>query len=511
MSANAQSPAPPSRRSFLDLTHDEARSFLLKAESYCSLDLPPYIGFADLIAGVHTVLDGKRLADLRQANPRDHDEVNYTILHNKDGRYAWRPFQLIHPALYVSLVHAITEEASWQLICGRFKQFAANDQIRCLSLPVVSSSDQKDRAEQVSHWWHEVEQRSIEMSLDYDYLIETDITDCYGAIYTHSIAWALHTKVEAKQKRRNQNLIGNVIDAHIQDMRHGQTNGIPQGSVLMDFVAEMVLGFADLELSERLAAEEVTDYQILRYRDDYRVFVNSPQVGEAIVKLITEATTGLGLKLSPIKTKASSDVVRASIKSDKLGWNSRKQTAKSLQKHLLIIHDHAINYPNAGSLVIALNDYYKRVSRIASLSESPKPFIAIVVDIAYRNPRTYAICAAILSKLLSFIDGKDERLCIANRIRKKFSHIPNTGHMQIWLQRVTFPLDKAIEYDETVCKLVAAKAERLWDSDWIASADLKAAVDAGKIVDTKSRDEIAPVIPLTEVELFLSRAAEGYY
>lgn len=176
MSASAPSRAHSSRRSILDLTQDEARSFLLKPESYCSLDLPPYIGFADLIDGVHKVLHGKRLTGLRQSNPRDHDEVNYTILHNKDGRYAWRPFQLIHPALYVSLVHVITEEASWQLIRGCFQQFAANDQIRCLSLPVVSSSDQKDRSEQVSHWWNEVEQRSIEMSLDYDYLIETDIT-----------------------------------------------------------------------------------------------------------------------------------------------------------------------------------------------------------------------------------------------------------------------------------------------------------------------------------------------
>lgn len=511
MSVNALSPAHLSRRSILALTHDEARSFLLKAESYCSLDLPPYIGFADLIAGVHTVLDGKRLADLKQANPRDHDEVNYTVLHNKDGRYAWRPIQLIHPALYVSLVHAITEEASWQLICRRFEEFAANDQIRCLSLPVVSSSDQKDRAEQVSHWWHEVEQRSIEMSLDHDYLIETDITDCYGAIYTHSIAWALHTKEEAKRNRRDQNLIGNVIDSHIQDMRHGQTNGIPQGSVLMDFVAEMVLGFADLELSERLRAENILDYRILRYRDDYRVFVNNPPVGEAIVKVITEVTTELGLKLSSAKTKASGDVVRASIKTDKLGWITRKQTDKNLQKHLLIIHDHAINFPNSGSLAIALNDYHKRILRVAASLENPRPLIAIVVDIAYRNPRTYAICAAILSKLLFSIEGSNERLFIADRIREKFSQIPNTGHMQIWLQRVTLCLDPAIAYDEAVCRLVAGNAERLWNSDWISSADLKDAVNAGKIVNAEVRDEIAPVVPLTEVELFLSNTVEGYY
>lgn len=35
-------------------------------------------------------------------------------------------------------------------------------------------------------------------------------------------------------------------------MQHNQTNGIPQGSVLMDFVAEIVLGYVDLRLSKEL-------------------------------------------------------------------------------------------------------------------------------------------------------------------------------------------------------------------------------------------------------------------
>ncbi len=520
MNAKVLSPVLTSRRSILDLTYNEARTFLLKPESYCSLDLPPYIAFGDLINGVHQILDGKRLTDFKkkkQANPRDHDDVNYTILHNKDGKYAWRPFQLIHPALYVSLVHAITEEDSWKLIRDRFQKFATNNKIRCLSLPVMSFSDEKDRAEQVSHWWNAVEQRSIELSLDYGYLIETDITDCYGAIYTHSIAWALHTKDEAKKKtnRNNPNLIGNVIDSHIQDMRHGQTNGIPQGSVLMDFIAEMVLGFADQALSERLQTKkDITDYRILRYRDDYRIFINSPQVGDEIVKLITETTADLGLKLSLPKTKMSNNIVRASIKSDKLAWMARKQSDENLQKHLLIIYGHATSFPNTGSLVIALNGYHKRVSKLTSLL-SPQPLIAIVVDIAYRNPRTYPICAAILSKLLSFIANNDERLDIVKRIRKTFSQIPNTGHMQIWLQRVTFPLDRNIDYDETVCKLVVAgntgNIRPLWNNDWISCPELKAAVNATKIVDTTTRDKIAQVISPKEVELFLSKTGEGYY
>lgn len=101
-----------------------------------------------------------------------------------------------------------------------------------MSIPVVENALQTNQKAQILAWWENIEQHSIELSLDYEYLIETDITNCYGALYTHSIAWALHTKDVAKQQRR-ENLIGNIIDKYIRAMRYGQTNGIPQGSVLM--------------------------------------------------------------------------------------------------------------------------------------------------------------------------------------------------------------------------------------------------------------------------------------
>lgn len=512
MNANALDAAAkePRSKSILELTAAEAQAFLLKPESYCGLDLPPYIRFDTLIEGVHLALEGKKLSDL-SSKPRDHDDVNYTILNNKDGKYAWRPFQLIHPALYVSLVHHLTTDANWQFVLDRFKTFSANAKIQCLSLPVISLSNEKDKAEQVSHWWHAVEQRSIELSLDYEYLLETDITDCYGAIYTHSIAWALHTKPKAKEQRTNKSLLGNLIDAHIQDMRHGQTNGIPQGSTLMDFIAEMVLGLADLELSEKILGADIHDYRILRYRDDYRVFVNNPQDGERIVKFLTEVTIGLGLKLNPAKTKASNDVVRAAIKGDKLAWTSRKHTEKSLQKRLLIIHDHAVQFPNAGSLVVALNAFHKRISRVKALIEQPMPLIAIVVDIAYRNPRTYAICAAILSKLMSFLESVDEKVAVANKINARFAKIPNTGHMQIWIQRVTLPISAELAYEEPICKLVAGETVALWNTEWISEKSLNDAIDVTKIIDSETLAGLEPVVRADEVELFLSKPMGGYY
>jgi hypothetical protein len=71
------------------------------------------------------------------------------------------------------------------------------------------------------------------------------------------------------------------------------------------------------------------DYQILRYRDDFKIFVNTPQIGELILKTITEVMIGLGLKMNPSKTKSTNQVIKGSIKEDKVEWLKRKQTASS--------------------------------------------------------------------------------------------------------------------------------------------------------------------------------------
>ena len=234
------------------MTSKEARVFLLKSESYCNFDLPVYFQFGKLLSAVSAEVLGKSLASM-SSKPREHQGVNYTMLSNKDGRHAWRPFQLIHPALYVSLVEKLTSKDQWSILCGRFKEFQHSPHFNCLSIPLEAGSRQKDLAAQILNWWQGIEQASIELALEYHYVFHADITDCYGAIYTHSIAWAVHGKTVGKQNRTDKTLIGNVIDWHIQDMRHGQTNGIPQGSVLMDFIAEILLGYADLELSGRLS------------------------------------------------------------------------------------------------------------------------------------------------------------------------------------------------------------------------------------------------------------------
>jgi RNA-directed DNA polymerase len=497
-------PETSKQRAILDLTCDQAKVFLLKQESYCRIDLPPYFHFTALLSKVDDALIGHNLSDLWSDSPRNCEGVNHLILNNKDGRHAWRPLQLIHPALYVSLVSRMTEKDNWKAICNRFAEFAKLEKITCLSLPVESLTEEKDKAAQVAHWWHEIEQKSISLALDYEYIVHADITDCYGAIYTHSIAWAIYGRLEAKNNRSNHNLIGNIIDDHIQDMSHGQTNGIPQGSVLMDCIAEMVLGYADLELADRIDKQTVTDYLVLRYRDDYRIFINNPQDGEKILKCLTEVMVGLGLKLNAGKTKTCNMVISESVKPDKFSWISKKDWDKSLQKHLLIIYSHSLEFPNTGSVAVAMADYYKRLTRHKTIHD-PMPLISITVDIAYRNPRTYPICSAILSKLLSFIESEDEKKGLVRKIVKRFFQIPNTGHMEIWLQRISRPFAPDIEFNEPLCQLARGKDVSVWNNDWVSSSKLKRALDAKQIFDRDIAKKIDPIVPIKEVELFISK------
>lgn len=208
----------------IDLSNKEARSHFLKGSSYFNGDMPSYISFEPILTAVSDVLSGNSFAQYKASNPAEYPDVNYNFIANKDGRFAWRPYELMHPAIYVSLVNVICEENNWTLIKSRIAEFE-DGVVDCCSAPVVSVNQQSDVATQIKSWWQAVEQRSLMYSLEFSHLLHTDVTDCYGSLYTHSIAWAIHGLEEAKKSKNDKSLLGNKIDFHIQSSRYGQTNG----------------------------------------------------------------------------------------------------------------------------------------------------------------------------------------------------------------------------------------------------------------------------------------------
>jgi hypothetical protein len=503
-----------SKKTVLDLSHTEAREFFLKEKSYCNIDLPPYYAFQPLLNALSVRIEIFSLdADYEKA--KNADDINYKFFTNKDGKFDWRPLQLINPALYVFLVHEITREENWKSIRKRFAKFQQNlDKIECCSIPVISEEEGKsDKAANITNWWETVEQQSIELALEYDCMLNTDITNCYGSIYTHSIAWALRGKDIAK-KQREKNIFANKIDNIIQSMQYGQTNGIPQGSVLMDFIAEMVLGYADRLLLYKIKkynhTEEkykIDDYKILRYRDDYRIFTKSQETAVKIAKLLTEVLADLNFKLNAQKTFMSNNIIRDAIKPDKLDWNSSKQRNRKLQNHLLLIHSLAEKHPNSGSLEKAMNAFYNKI-KICPLKlfkeDHAKILISILVDIAYNNPRTYPLITAILSKILSLETDKKFIDEILKAIENKFKKIPNIGHMQVWLQRVTLKIERDKDYEELLCKKVLNPNVKIWNIDWLDDK-IKDVFNDFPIIDEDKIKEMPLVIDPSEVAVYNNR------
>src|SRR5699024_1435542 len=123
-------------------------------------------------------------------------------------------------------------------------------------------------------------------------------------------------------------------------------------------------------------------------------------------------------------------------------------------------------YPNSGSLIKALNSYYDRISNLEETYQNISALISILVDIAFKNPRVYSISAAILSELLSFLDSQEDRGAVINKIVNKFNLLPNTGHLQIWLQRITINYEREQEYSELLCKKVNDSSVKIWNSEW---------------------------------------------
>ncbi|MGA9851720.1 MAG: RNA-directed DNA polymerase [Gammaproteobacteria bacterium] len=494
-------------KKLIDLSNEEARAHFFKGSSYFNGDMPYYISFEPILTHVAAVLNGENYAKFKSSNPCDFSNVNYNFIANKDGKFAWRPYELMHPALYVSLVNAICEEANWGIIKARVAEFQGGV-VDCCSAPVMSVDHQTDVATQIKSWWQKVEQRSLTYSLEFSHLLHTDVTDCYGSLYTHSIAWAVHGFNEAKKNKGKHSLLGNKIDLHIRDSRYGQSNGISQGSVLMDFVAEIVLGYVDEQIN--LEIENRSGIRILRYRDDYRIFTNSDEQAENVLKIVSDKLRSVGMKLSVSKTISCRNVVEGSIKSDKLAGIELQDlgitNAKTIQKQLMRLHAFGQRHPNSGALRRLVSEFHSRVSTQTDAPDDLEVQVAIATDIAYVSPATFPAIAGILSHLIS-LAAHHEKVPLWTKVRDKMQHVPYNGYLEIWLQRVTQPKAVGIKFEseEPICKIVNGESPQLWECGWIANEALEKAIDVKKILVADAA-EAKEVIQPKEVELFKQNA-----
>jgi len=494
------------RKQITDLNNLECKEYFLKNENYFNNSLPKYINFENILKELSKEMGEKTYKQLKQEEPKNQENINYRFLYSKDTKYDWRPLEIIHPVLYISLINVITKAENWEALLSILKNRKNNSTIECVSEPIIPIKNEKKVGAEIKEWWNNVEQKTLELALDYRFLYTADISNCYSSIYTHSISWAIHGLEEAKNKRSDKKLLGNIVDDHIQAMSYGQTNGIPQGSVLMDFIVEIILYYADEMITEKLIKSDIEEYKIIRYRDDYKIFVNNSEDGEEILKIISIVLSSLGLKLNTLKTKSHEDIILNGVKKGKIEWLAIQKKQKTFQKELMVIYYFSKKYKNSASLINSLNKFYKKIESIKDgtfewKKENIKVLISIITQISYENSKSYNIVAAILSKLFKQLEELD-REEIINKVLKKLKLVLNVGYFEIWLQRAIIKEKVNIEFEEKICKIVASGEGTLWNNDWIASKKIKNILNQNSIVNQKLLNETNEVISSKEVDVF---------
>lgn len=121
----------------------------------------------------------------------------------------------------------------------------------------------------------------------FGHLLRLDITKCFDSIYTHSIAWAIFDKESVKRdKKAHETTFADQFDRAIRRLNDNETHGILIGPEISRIFAEIVLQRVDREVEFRLRKEGIihgTDYRVMRYVDDYFIFLRDPSARDRIV------------------------------------------------------------------------------------------------------------------------------------------------------------------------------------------------------------------------------------
>ena len=491
-------------KKIIDMDNKEALKFLLKSDSYCNLKLPKYFDFSPLLEKIHKDNPNKSLQNFYKDkdNAKYYKNINYNIYISKSGSLSWRKITLINPIAYVGIVQEMCRKENWELLIARFEEFKKfSSRIKCCSIPVMSLTNTKDKREQILNWWSEFEQKTISESLNYKYMIMTDISNFYPSIYTHSIPWALHGKEEIKdlvKKGKSGKLYGEKLDIALQAISYGQTNGIPQGSILSDFIAELVLGYCDQQLYEELKKDRIINYKIIRYRDDYRIFSNDSEEIDRIFKKLVIILNDLNLQINNSKTCKTDDILSKALKPDKVyGLLNHIDSDLNTQKKIFAINEVGKMYKNSGLLIKLLHSFYK--DELLKLKNNPhdiEEITGIVVDIINNNSKVYPECIAILSKILSF-SAKSTKLQYIERIKNKITKDFNREYVEIWLQRLSITGDIELTYNTPLCEKVY-KTNVIWDSSWS-----RYIIDESMIINRVELNRMEEIVTNEEIDDFL--------
>ncbi|MBD8466982.1 RNA-directed DNA polymerase [Plantibacter sp. CFBP 8798] len=248
---------------------------------------------------------------------------------------AFRTLSIPHPAGQLAIVDFYRKNADMMIFnTGRgsfslrrparparysvIRDWLFEEQKRTASGVEIENTDQEwirsyftyDRYSNVYKFYDSAEYRFYEQK--FGYLLKADVTKCFDSIYTHTVAWAAHghgvvkDNVGRRTKKRSniQGSFGDQFDTLMQRINHNETSGILIGSELSRIFAETILQAIDRDILHELDSDGLksgVDYQILRYVDDYFIFLADASNQHHILEVLASGLRRYKLHLNPSK------------------------------------------------------------------------------------------------------------------------------------------------------------------------------------------------------------------
>lgn len=533
-------------KTIIDLKADEALDYLMQNDQYVTTEMPEYLDFDPVLTFAREhIADTPIDKCLNDVKPEDMTDANYDIMLNKDGKYAVRVLSLSNPFLYYLLAREICTPEHWAAIHDDFKVFGSAPHIQAVGIPVIPADKENfHKATTILNWWNRFEQMAVKLSLDYRYMFATDITNCYGTIELQTVEKALSRKGTASEVDVKTDIV-----RILTMLRQGRNIGLPQGSALYDIIAEIVLGYADMLLREALERDGITEgYEILRYRDDYKVFANDKDLLERISYTLQHVLESLNLRLNSAKTRISNSIITDSIKPDKLAYiyntpiynNKKRCDFDGIQKQLLFILQFGRQYPDCGQMRMLLSklsawleEYIENVAKNQKSKAKPKveakpveedaedkktqkrpgtiiedimAMSAIAAQIAAENLNSAHYALKVISQMLSTISdeqvengeqaSKDE---IVTKVLNRLGSMQNSDYLKIWLQNLAVKAEYKGDYSfadgkgNGLCHLVCGADANLWNNSFLEPEYLEG-FSAAAVVDASVLHNDAPVM-----------------
>lgn len=525
----------------LSLKSNEALDYFMSTRQFHAFELPEYFDFTQVLDFVRKSIGNKTYEKCVAQSANNMQDVNFDIMLNKDGRYAVRPLMLSNPFLYYFIAREICQAKNWTAIKNCFKHYRVPTITSC-ALPVIPDEVESfHESTTILNWWNEVEQKSIELSMDYRYMFVTDISNCYGTINPETIDWALSMKDTPYATNKNHTMARNLI-TYLRDIQQGRNMGIPQGSNLYNMIAEIILGYSDLLLYQQLESIKV-DYKILRYRDDYRIFCNDRDALEQISYILQRVLESLNFRMNSNKTKISDSIITDSIKRDKLWYidntpifNKKGVDFDSVEKHLLYILLFGRKFPNGGQIRTMLSDLDKRIEKHLKSIEweyvdldfcvdpmpghekefmeerkkqiqnkyipggSVEPMCAIAAQIALENIDACHYALKVASRLIDSLNDVRLKKQLRNKLYNRMIGRPNSTYTELWLQNMTYQADKHANncpYTARLCKVVMGDKHDLWNNSWL-KPEFTNGFDQSSIINQETLVKVTPIITFRE-------------